>query len=98
MQANARDFVGLSRHLQQNAEVEESGDVIVSVVKTMQELIQALEGNANHIQVQSHIDATSDELIAADINGAEFFHLLPPQRGQTHSIVVRLPMLALLGI
>eukprot|EP00892_Ulva_mutabilis_P002733 jgi/Ulvmu1/12460/UM009_0112.1 len=71
-----------SRQLQQDDE-----QVIVAVVNTFQELQTAIESGAAHIQVQSHLDATSFPLIEAEINGALFKHLLPPQRGQTHSIV-----------
>lgn len=63
--------------------------VIVAVVNTLSELQAALEGGAGHIQLQSHIDATADVLVATEIAGQSFFHLLPRQLGTTHSIVVR---------
>lgn len=82
------------RRLQDGAddETESSGgelDIPITVVKTFQQLLEAWTEGATHIELQGHMDSTGFPLIAAEIKGMTFNHVLPPQLESTKTIMVR---------
>ena len=66
-----------------------SDTALIVQVSTFQELIDAIEGGYEDIEIIEHMDATSFGLITAPINGLEFKHQLPPQISKTRTIRVR---------
>jgi hypothetical protein len=71
------------------AQTSQFGQAAITTVTTFEELKYAWTAGVSHIQVRAHLDATSFPLMASTINGAEFRHILPPQKSSTRSLTVR---------